>query len=154
MTVTEVLTLLPESKDQVESFATILNSCIDNGEISALRVALIKKAFDEVFDRLPSLKELALAEAEKYGEKKFSYHGAKIEIRELGVKFDFANCGDIIHSRLSEKLHEAETASKERESMLKTLTGSIILTDEDSGEMYTVYPPTRKSTTGIAISFK
>ena len=67
-----------------------------SGEYNPLDVELKLKAMEETIKQLRSDEEIrafVLSEAEKYG-KSFEWRGAKMSIREVGVKYDYSSTGD------------------------------------------------------------
>lgn len=147
--------LLPFSKQQVEVFANQIKDSLDNGEIEPLELAVYFKSIEKTIESVKeTLNELALNDADKYGKGKFQFKGAEIQVKELGTKYDFTQTGDVEWERLTSEKQGIETRLKEREMMLKSLTGSLTVINEDTGEMKTIYPPIKKSTTGISISLK
>ena len=149
----QVLTLLPSTKQQVIIFTDSLIESVKNGEKSALEVKsflkvveIIAKSFDD------GTKENQRKEADLYNEKTFSYSCFEIEKSEVGVKYDYLKCGDIEYNDLSNQLKVLTDKIKKRESFLKTITSKLnvlnVLNDE-TGEVYEIYPPLRTSTDGL-----
>jgi hypothetical protein len=99
----------------------------------------------------PDYKELTLEEAAKYG-KSFEHYNAKFEVKEMGVKYDFTQCGDPIYNKLAEELAELEKQVKDRQAFLKTVQPGTQLLIED--EVVTLYPPIKTSTTSITVNLK
>jgi len=96
-----------------------------------------------------------LESAENVGQKSFQFHNAKFEIKETGVKYDFSKCEDEVLTRLYSQQSELDAKVKSRESMLKTVPAKgMIITDEETGETFTVYPPAKSSTTSVAVTLK
>ena len=148
------LRLMPFSKKQVEIFATQINDSLINGEVDPLELAIYFKSIEKVIESVKSnLSELALKEAEKHG-KSFEFKGAKIDIKELGTKYDYSGTGDPYYTKFSEQTKELSEKIKSRETFLKSLNDKMIIIDEETGETFTIYPPIKKSTTGITISLK
>lgn len=146
--------LLPFTKSQVQIFAGQLIETLENGEIDPLDLAIYFKAFSEVEKQVKeTMSKLALSEAEKHG-KTFEFKGAKIEVKELGTSYDFSQCGDTKWERLNADLSAIKDKQKEREQLIKTLKEPLIEVDQQTGETITIYPPIKKSTTGITISLK
>ena len=80
---------------------------------------------------------------------------SKVEIKEVGTKYDFSKCGDPVYEQLEQMAESAKSSLKERSDFLKAIPKSgIPFLDENSGEMITVYPPSKSSTTSIAITLK
>ena len=153
-TALSTLRLLPFSKQQVEVFADQIKNELESGNVNPLELAIYFKSIEKTVEKVSEkLKELALQEAEKYG-KKFEFKGAEISISELGTIYDYSKTGDYEWERWDAAVKQDTDRRKERETMLKGLTGSLTIVNEETGEMETIYPPIKKSTTGISISLK
>ena len=93
--------------------------------------------------------EYALNELSKYGKGVTTQSGTKIELAEVGTKYNFENCNDEILNTLNDKLEAIEILIKERKDFLKTLPSAgmdIITTD---GEVVKIYPPYKTSTSSF-----
>ena len=73
----------------------------------------------------------------------------------MGVKYDYSNCN---HPRLNDIYNQIEALDKERkeiEKFLQSIKASMVIADESTeGEMITIYPPVKKSTTTPVFTFK
>lgn len=125
---------------------------IESGETSALAFRLqataLKKAIDEIDTKT---REHQLREAQTYSAKSFEYRGAKIEVAETGTKYDFTVCGDPVWNELALEMERLKSKIKERETLLKTIKGSVNIITED-GEAVTIYAPHKTSTTGLKVT--
>jgi len=151
-TASSTLQILPSTKDEVFSFARKIESELVSGEVNPLDLLRFKKCFDKIFETVkPVLDEYSREEAEKHG-KSFVYHGLKIELAENGTQYDYSKCGDPELKRLTEKAEKVNRALKDRQTFLKGIKGSISIADEETGEICTVYPPLKTSTSGLKCS--
>lgn len=80
--------------------------------------------------------------------------GVKFTVAETGTSYDFSNCNDPVLIRLEEQAKEAAEKVKQRKEFLKTVDSStgLVITDTDSGETITVYPPVKTSKSSFKIS--
>ena len=102
-----------------------------------------------------SIKDAVIQECEKYGKGESpGYLGAVIQIKETGVKYDFSVCNDPVYERLVEERKIIDEQCKEREKYLKTLSKSKTEIDEDTGDIFQLFPPAKQSTTSYSITFK
>lgn len=158
LTTTSILALFETTKEQRESFVVDLTRRIDNGDVDPLLIHLQVKCMEDVIKLINSntnYKAALLEASERMGEKSFQFHNAKFEIKEVGTKYDFSNCGDHQHQRLSQKVESFSNELKDREKFLKTLTPKgLSVVDEETGEMLTIYPPSKTSTTSVAVTLK
>lgn len=149
------LALFETNKEQRQDFVSQVISNIEEGNNDPLKIHLQIKCLEDIIKQLtshPLYKENILAEAQKFG-KTFEHHNAKFEIKEMGVKYDYSNCGDSIYNELQNQNNELQIKIKEREKLLKSvpLSGMDILVED---ELIKVFPPTKTSTTTITVNLK
>jgi hypothetical protein len=157
----------PEERSQLvrEIFDEVLN-----GRINPLELHLRLKSAEEVIKQLTGMepyKAILLDECLKHG-KSFDYQTAKIDIREVGVKYDYSQCGCSQLIELYQQKEKLEEKIKALESYLKALPpgGAVSmipnvtedsngkLTVDYTGELETHYPPAKTSTTSVAVTLK
>jgi hypothetical protein len=158
LTTTSILSLFETDKSQRESFCMDLINRIDSGEADPLKVHLQIKCMEDIIKLLNSntVYKAALLEAsEKMGQKSFEFHNAKFEIKETGVKYDFSKCGDVVWETLDSAGSTISDQIKEREKFLKTVPqkGMTVVNDQ-TGEVETIFPPSKSSTTSVAVTLK
>lgn len=152
-------------KHQRDAFAKEIIAALEEGQANPLIVHLQIKSFEDVIARLTDKKkypETALPynqhlanSAAQYPGKSFEYLNGKFETKEAGVKYDFSQCNDAVLVALYEQQAAIDKAVKDREALLKTAPAKgLIITDEATGETCTVYPPSKTSTTTIALTLK
>ena len=147
---------IPASKEEQAVLSSAMINSVLDGEIDPIKAVVQAKSLVEtltLFLKDKGVNDLVLREVEKYG-KQTSKDGATIAIKEVGSKWDYSECGDPIYNRLSSQKAEIEEKLKERESLLKATKEPRTEVDEETGEVYTVNPPSKSSTTSYAITFK
>lgn len=152
-TVTD-LSLFETTKAERQDFAQSVVNGLKEGLSDPLKVHLQVKCMEDLIKQItshPDYKDLTLDEAAKYG-KSFEHYNAKFEIKEMGVKYDYTNCGDPIYNRLAEELAELEKKVKDRQTFLKAVQPGTELLIED--EVIILYPPVKTSTTSITVNLK
>jgi len=152
-TVTD-LSLFETTKAERQDFAQYVVNGLKDGLSDPLKVHLQVKCMEDLIKQItshPEYKDLTLDEAAKYG-KSFEMHNAKFEVKEMGVKYDYSNCGDPIYNRLAEELAELEKKVKDRQAFLKAVQPGTELLIED--EVIVLYPPIKTSTTSITVNLK
>ena len=157
LTTTSILKLFETTKSQRESFVADLVQRLDYGLIDPLEVHLQVKCMEDIVKGITSNAEYkkSILDASQGHGKSFQMHNAKFEVKEVGVKYDFSQCSDPVLSRLHQQQAEIDKAVKDRETMLKTIQPSgMIITDEETGETITIYPPSKSSTTSVAVTLK
>jgi len=157
LTTTSILSLFDTTKAQRQSFCADIVSRLENGEADPLKIHLQIKSAEDLIKQLNDnrfYKEYLLEAATKNG-KSFEFGNAKFDIKEVGVKYDFVNCGDPILIELQAKLDELTKQVKDRQTFLKTVPyeGMTIIIEE-TGEAVTLYPPSKSSTTSVSVTLK
>lgn len=147
-----VVNLCPTTKEQALAFSDKLVGEVESGNISALdlhiKLIAMEKSIADVKKRIA---EYALSESEKYGSKSFEHLHAKVDVVEVGVKYDYSSCGDAEWHEIDDQINSLSEKKKDREKFLKTLTKPLQLVKDD-GEGIIVNPPLKTSTTGLKIS--
>jgi hypothetical protein len=127
------------------------------GRINPMELHMRMKCIEEVVKQLtsmPAYKAIILEDAEKHG-KSFQYHNAKVDIREMGVKYDYSLCGNGALAEMYEKQEAINDAIKNLEMYHKQLpTSGISVVIQSTGELETHYPPAKTSTTSVAVTLK
>jgi hypothetical protein len=143
-------------EERTQVVREIFNELLE-GRINAMELHIRMKCLEEVVKQLtsmPAYKAIVLDDAEKHG-KSFQYQNAKVDIREVGVKYDYSGCG---HSELSELYVQSaniDSRIKVLESYLKGVpTSGIQVLNPSTGEVETHYPPAKTSTTSVAVTLK
>jgi hypothetical protein len=153
-TAISTLSQLPETKQQIETFAYSLEQGLNNGQIIASDLLRFQKAMEKVFEKIkPTLIENALNEISQY-EKNSVIKGSEFSIVEAGVKYDYSNCNDLEYNTINTQLECLKSTLKDRETFLKSIKEPLQMIDEGSGEVYTIYPPKKTSSTTLKVTFK
>ena len=149
----KLLNQIDYSKSAVADVSCEIIKGLQEGTLTPLDVALRFKAMKSVIEQVKGvLDPMARADAERYGEKSFVFGNAKIDLAEVGTKYDFSNCGDAEYNRLAAELKALEIKVAEREKFLKAIKVSIVVVDEVSGEISKVFAPIKTSTSSIKIT--
>ena len=142
------------SKETIKETSLALLNDIDEGHMHPLQVAAQFKFIEEVMTNVKEeLRQRVIAEQDKYGKQAMTYHGATFDIKEAGIKYDYSKCDDMIWNDLKQQLDALNEQIKEREAFLKTLKERFTYIDESTGEIFTLYPPQKKSTTTYQVSW-
>ena len=154
-TAMSVVNYNPTTKEQIATFTDKIVGEVESGAISALELHVKLTAIESCFKQIKErIAESVMNEANVYTEKSFELFGAKVEKAELGTKYDFTLCNDPKYHDYKAEQEKIDKEIKEREKFLKAIPGSIELTDETTGEVVTVYPPTKSSKSGIKVTLK
>ena len=109
------------TKSDIASNAQAIAEMVGEGEIPALKAMAKLKAIEELAKMAQQqIAELALAEAQNYGQKSFTdFGGVKFEVKETGVKYDYSQDGE--WQSYNDQLNEVKALMKGRETALKAL---------------------------------
>ena len=142
------------TKELIKEQSIALLKDLDEGHITPLQLAAQLKFVEDIITNVKEeLRQRVVSEQSKYGKEKMTYHGATFDIKEAGVKYDYSHCDDTIWNDLKQQLDALNDKMKEREAFLKSLKERFTYIDESTGEIITLYPAQRKSTTTYAISW-
>jgi hypothetical protein len=128
-----------------------------DGRINPMELHIRMKCIEEVVKQLtsmPAYKAIVLDDAEKHG-KSFQYHNAKVDIREVGVKYDYSGCGSSTLADMYNHRDNFDAEIKDFEAYFKALPASgVQAVHPSTGEVETHYPPAKTSTTSVAVTLK
>lgn len=92
-------------------------------------------------------------EIEKHGKFTETKNKTKVELAEVGTKYDFSVCNDAEYNLLLEKLEKAKQDLEIRKDFLKGIpTKGIDVVDEDTGEVSKIYPPVKTSSSSFKVT--
>jgi hypothetical protein len=147
---------LPELTTKITKtdIRTISNNMVadilNNGNIieSADAISKMETLIKEI-KSTPEWIDYLREEVAKRGASVITPSGTKIELAEVGVKYDYSQCNDDILKSLIEEQDRIELMIKERQTFLKTIPVSGLDIVTINGELMTIYPPSRSSTSSI-----
>jgi hypothetical protein len=142
------------NKSEIERVANEMVQGIIDGNVQTekalLTIRAIRMAMESAEDKI---KDQVIDELHRRGKEGFDVYGAKVNLKELGVKYDYTNCLDPIWNDLDAELKRVSDLKKEREAFLKSITKAMTYVDDSTGEVVTIQPPIRQSTTSYTITF-
>lgn len=146
------LRIMPAKADECKRFSANLIEGVNNGQYNPLEILVILRALESVSEAVrEAIKPNIMTEVGKYSERTFEAFGAKLEKSEVGVVYDYPATGDREWAKFHASAESAISRRKEREAFLRALKEPMTLLDEETGEVYQVRPPTRKSNSGIKV---
>lgn len=121
--------------------------------IAHVNVQKMAKVIDE-YSKDKDVRRIILDEFEKYGAKVITKGDAVIEVAEMGSRYDYTSTNDTKIAELYALRKALDADIKEREQYLKSLPSSgAQVIDSDTGEVTTIYPPAKTSTTWLRTTF-
>jgi hypothetical protein len=122
--------------------------------LPTMSLLLQAKKAEEYFKTIQEeIKADALKDAEKYPERVVEKYGAKFEKTSVYTTYDFSLCNDSELVELNKKQEEISKKVKDREEFLKGLKEPITILNEETGEVNKIYPPVKKTTDGLKITY-
>ena len=138
------------TKAEIKKQAQIsIDSILENGEIiPAVDMMSKLELFIKEIKADPRYLDYAREEVGKYGKAIVTSSGTKIELAEVGVKYDYSQCGDPELNDLVEKIDQLTILLDARKEFLKRLPekGVEIVKGD---EVIWIMPPSKTSTSSI-----
>lgn len=148
------LKLLASTQTQVDIFSDQLIAAVKEEGANPLEILVQLRAMEKVSARvIKEIMENAVTLIDRYNGK-FELAGNLIERAETGTKYNFEVCNDSVWEQRKSISESAQRQLKEREDFLKSLKEPIQILVEETGELATVRPPLRTSTTGVKVSIR
>jgi len=149
------LSLYDMTKAERSEFVTRLVEKMESGKSHPLQVHKQVKCMEDLIKQITSndeYKSYVLATAEHYG-KSFEFNDAKYQIKETGVKYDYSQCNDPELFNMQKQLDELTEKVKNRQKFLQLAPSEgIEVLEDQTGEVYRIYPPSKSSTTIVTIT--
>lgn len=142
---------LPATKAELTDYCDIIKSAMVNGELDVIDIAKKVNMMGRVvdfFEKDNEIQTVLLNEAEKFGKGERT----DLQVREVGVKYDFLNCGHSEYNRLYEEKKQIDLKLKAIEAQLKTIDVHGI--DFATGEEFNAHKASKSSTTKCIITIK
>lgn len=142
------------TSESISSEVQKMVSAVENGDVDPIKAIAYINAVDKILKEVRSkVMDMALDEFAKYGEKEISVlDGCKISQVEAGVRYDYSNCEK--WRTIKENEDAISSQRKSLEKTLQTITKPIQSIDEETGEVLSLFPPIRTSTTTLKVVIK
>lgn len=165
----QTISLFELDKAGREEFIVQLVEAMDAGQVEPILVHLQVKGMEKIIDNLTETdekknplalqakryKSLVLESVKTYGNKDVQFKNGKFDIKEVGVKYDYSQCNDPELAEWSTQASELAEKIKAKQKFLQTIPQKgLLVTNEETGETNTIYPPSRSSTTSVQCTIK
>lgn len=149
-----VINLMPSGKESLDFFIKKVVNEVKCGNENPLSLAVKLKYIELSLDAIrEGIQDEMLKEHSKHGAKSIDLFGFKIEQAEVGVKYDFSNCGDEWLVAYEEEAKILDEKIKKRKEYLKAIQGHEQLVDGE-GVVTVVTPPIKSSKTSLKFTLK
>lgn len=153
-----LLSQFPTSKTEQKEMVAQMVEALKSGNEDPLRIEAGMANIESVVKEYRAnkeVKEILIDEVSKYPKGVAEIHNATFQIKDVGVKYDFSNCGHLAYNELCAKIAELTEQKKELEGIMKAHGDkSWILTDAETGESYEVNPPFRTASQQVVVTIK
>jgi len=141
------------TKSQLGTMAVnFVNNTIESGNaLKAAEMIAQTETLVKLIKENKALKDGIRQEISKHG-KEYTSGPVKMELAEVGTKYDFSQCGDNELNDLYATLEDVKAKVEEREKFLKNLPLSGIDVITPDGEAIHVYPPAKSSTSSYKVT--
>lgn len=143
------------TRKEIQLLGRMLIQQVDEGNISASKAVTILRALaDSIDNALVALKENAMDELSRYPQRQaIIINGAEFTIKEAGVKYDYASCGDTFLDEMMQQKDELDARIKDRQKFLRSIKDREMIVDTRTGEVCELKPPSKTSTTTFSIKY-
>lgn len=139
------------TKQDIKDIARIsVQEMMDSGQIIQGAEMLVKmeSLIKEIRSNADFI-EFVREEISKHGKAVTTPNGTKLELAEVGTKYDYSNTGDPIVEHLTKQIDELTEALKVRQNFLKNVPISGMDYVDEDGVIYRIYPPAKYSTSSF-----
>jgi len=147
----------PKNKFDQQMLANDIILPVIEGEVNPIETYVKARSMLEALKIVTDddrIKDLVITEVEKYGNKA-EYNSANLQVKDVGVKYDYSVCNDQIYNDLLYMLNDIKEQIKIREKFLSKIPSEgATIVYEHTGEVRTIYPPIKQGSQGITITFK
>ena len=144
---------LPQNKAEIEVYNESVKELALSGDCDIIKLSRqvnIMKRIVETFEKDKDIQEVLIKECEKYGKGELK----EIQVKEVGTKYDFSECGLPEYEKVCASIEKLNERKKELEMYLKTVKPNTEFIDPKSGECVMLNPPIKTSTTKAVFTIK
>lgn len=147
-----VMRMMPSKASEVAQFSKQIIESVRQGDANPLEVLVMLRALEAVSELVrEEIGENILTAAEKYPEKKFEAFGAIMERSEVYTRYDYEASKDVEWEQLDSEFKTIERKKKDREAFLRALKDPMTVVSPETGEVYQIRPPFKKSKSGVKV---
>jgi hypothetical protein len=142
------------SKEALEGHISEIVALVSDNIEDAIALATRLQYMNQVCEGgKKRIADKVVAELQLAKERK-DYFGYKIEVCEVGTRYDYSQCGDVILYDLQKELDVLTEKVKARQDFIKALKEPIMIVNPETGEQFKVCPPIKTSTTAPKFTLK
>lgn len=152
-----LLSQFPTSKTEQKEMVDLMVEALKTGNENPLRIEAAMANIEAVVKEYrgnKEVKEILLDEVRKYPKSIAEIYNATFQEKEVGVKYDFSQCGHVRYNELVEQIAALTEQKKQIEAEIKAHKDMFIYTDIETGESYEVNPPKRTASCQAVVTIK
>jgi hypothetical protein len=152
-----LLSQFPTSKTEQKEMVDLMVESLKSGNENPLRIEAAMTNIEAVVKEYrgnKEVKEILLDEVRKYPKSIAEIYNATFQEKEVGVKYDFSECGHIRYNELVEQIAALTEQKKQLEAEIRAHKDMFIYTDLETGESYEVNPPKRTASCQVVVTIK
>ena len=150
-----VFKLFEISRTGIDVFSDQLIQSVQEGEVNPLELKAMIKSLEMILERTDkATNDNQLQAADLFPGSEFEAYGVKFTKAAVKTEYDYGSCQDPIYLDLFNKAFEAQGRLDERKAFLRAIKASFKTVDESTGEVHTIYPPTKKVTDGLKLTIR
>lgn len=152
-----LLSQFPTSKTEQKEMVDIMVEALKTGNENPLRIEAAMANIEAVVKEYrgnKEVKEILLDEVRKYPKSIAEIYNATFQEKEVGVKYDFSECGHVRYNELTEQIAALTEQKKHLEAEIRAHKDMFIYTDLETGESYEVNPPKRTASCQVVVTIK
>ena len=152
-----LLSQFPTSKTEQKEMVAQMVEALKTGNENPLRIEAAMANIEAVVKEYrgnKEVKEILLDEVRKYPKSIAEIYNATFQEKEVGVKYDFSECGHVRYNELVEQIASLTEQKKQLEAEIRAHKDMFIYTDLETGESYEVNPPKRTASCQVVVTIK
>jgi len=142
--------LLTLHKGEILQLATEILQQVNDGVLDDVDVKIFAKKGETFFK---ALNEGLSGKVELPQEKDYKKHGCTMRMQDTGVRYDYSSCGHPVIDELNAFMADKKPLIEKVQKELKSIKSETEITDEETGETFTVRPPFKSSGRSVIITF-
>lgn len=142
--------LLNLKKGEILELATEILQQVNDGILDDVDVKVFAKKGMVFFE---ALNEGLSGKVQLPQEKDYKKHGCTMRMQDTGVRYDYSVCGHPVIDELNAFMADKKPLIEKVQKELKNIKTETEITDEDTGETFTVKPPFKSSGRSVIITF-
>lgn len=152
-----LLSQFPTSRTEQKEMVDIMVEALKTGNENPLRIEAAMANIEAVVKEYrgnKEVKEILLDEVRKYPKSIAEIYNATFQEKEVGIKYDFSQCGHVRYNEIVEQIAALTEQKKQLEAEIRAHKDMFIYTDLETGESYEVNPPKRTASCQVVVTIK